>query len=205
MLFSRFVSSCMIPNSSSQCAETNSSVLKGTPDLGLSIVPSSDLSLTAYFHSDWGGCPDSRRSTSYYCVFLWSSLVSWSSKCQTTTSNFSAKAVAETIWLRQLLCDLGDPPHVQRWFIVTTFRPYIFPPIRCSISERSTLKLIFTLFVIRLLWVFFAFFMCLHIFNLLIYSPKAFLQLSFMTFCPVSTFVLLPFRLQGAVIVLVFN
>lgn len=54
--------------------------LKGTLDYGLSRTASSDLSLTAYSDADCGGCSDTRRSTSGYCVFLGSSLVSWSSK-----------------------------------------------------------------------------------------------------------------------------
>lgn len=83
--------------------------LKGTLGLGLEITPSRDLSITAYSDANWGGCPDTRRSTSGYCVFLGSSLVSWSSKRQLTISRSSANAVAETTWLRHLLCDLGLP------------------------------------------------------------------------------------------------
>jgi hypothetical protein len=40
----------------------------------------SDTSMGAYSDADWAGCPDTRRSTSGYCVFLDDSLVSWSSK-----------------------------------------------------------------------------------------------------------------------------
>ncbi|WVZ62807.1 hypothetical protein U9M48_012509 [Paspalum notatum var. saurae] len=75
---------------------------------------SSPQSLTAYSDADWAGCPDSRRSTSGYCVFLGNNLVSWSSKRQTTVSRSSAEAeyrvvahaVAESCWLRQLLQEL---------------------------------------------------------------------------------------------------
>ncbi|KAK1629562.1 hypothetical protein QYE76_003877 [Lolium multiflorum] len=67
---------------------------------------------------DWAGCPDTRKSTSRYCVFLGSNLVSWSSRRQNTVSRSSAEAeyravancIAESCWLRQLLCELHHPP-----------------------------------------------------------------------------------------------
>ncbi|XP_021980689.1 uncharacterized mitochondrial protein AtMg00810-like [Helianthus annuus] len=91
--------------------------LKGTSDQGLLIRPSKSCALTAYSDADWGGCPDSRRSTSGYCVFLGDNIVSWSSKRQATISRSSAEAeyrgvanaVAETSWLRNLLTELHVP------------------------------------------------------------------------------------------------
>ncbi|XP_023640610.1 uncharacterized protein LOC111831153 isoform X1 [Capsella rubella] len=73
--------------------------------------------LTAYSDADWGGCPDTRRSTSGYCVFLGQNLVSWSAKRQPTVSRSSseaeykgvANAVAELTWLRNLLRELHLP------------------------------------------------------------------------------------------------
>nr|XP_051202059.1 uncharacterized mitochondrial protein AtMg00810-like [Lolium perenne] len=91
----------------------------GTMGYGLSLhaSPSTSTDLVAYSDADWAGCPDTRRSTSGYCVYLGSSLVSWSSKRQPTMSRSSAEAeyravanaVAECTWLRQLLSELSCP------------------------------------------------------------------------------------------------
>ncbi|KAK9065244.1 hypothetical protein SSX86_016627 [Deinandra increscens subsp. villosa] len=92
--------------------------IKGTLHMGLYMRGSSDRSLVSYTDADWAGCPDTRRSTSGYCVFYGDNLVSWSSKRQTTVSRSSAEAeyrgvahvVAEICWLRNLLLELGHPP-----------------------------------------------------------------------------------------------
>jgi hypothetical protein len=66
--------------------------VKGTIDHGLHINPSPPASLTAYSDADWAGCPDTRRSTSGYCVYLGNNLISWSSKRQLMVSRLSAEA-----------------------------------------------------------------------------------------------------------------
>ncbi|KAL5741828.1 hypothetical protein ACOSP7_028560 [Xanthoceras sorbifolium] len=89
--------------------------LKNAPDQGLFFSSNSDFRLRAYCDSDWAGCPITRRSTTDYCVFLGSSLVSWRSKRQKTVSLSSAEAeyramieaCCELTWLRYLLRDLG--------------------------------------------------------------------------------------------------
>jgi hypothetical protein len=91
--------------------------LKGTLDHGLIIHSTTSHSLIAYSDADWAGCPDTRRSTSGYCVFLGDNLVSSSSRRQPTVSRLSAEAeyravataVAETCWLRSLLQELRRP------------------------------------------------------------------------------------------------
>ncbi|WVZ82160.1 hypothetical protein U9M48_029453 [Paspalum notatum var. saurae] len=91
--------------------------LRGTVDYGLLLHRSSSADLVVYTDADWAGCPDTRRSTSGYTVFLGGNLVSWSSKWQPVVSRSSAEAeyravangVAEASWLRQLLTKLHSP------------------------------------------------------------------------------------------------
>jgi hypothetical protein len=88
--------------------------VRGTTALGLHLRRSNNYDLVAYSDADWAGCPDTRCSTSGFCVFMGDSLLSWSSKRQTTVSRSSAEAeyrgvanaVAESTWLRQLLSEL---------------------------------------------------------------------------------------------------
>ena len=48
--------------------------------MGLTLTASPDTSLVAYSDANWVGCPDTRRPTYGYCVYLGPSLISWSSK-----------------------------------------------------------------------------------------------------------------------------
>jgi hypothetical protein len=88
--------------------------LRGTTEHGLHLRRSASLDLVAYSDADWAGCPDTRRSTSGYVVYLGDALISSSCKRQPTVSRSSAEAeyravanvVAECCWLRQLLGEL---------------------------------------------------------------------------------------------------
>jgi hypothetical protein len=91
--------------------------LQGTLDLGLHLHRTTPADLLVYTDADWAGCPDTRKSTSGYAVFLGDNLISWSSKHQPTVSRSNAEAeyravangVAEACWLRQLLHELHHP------------------------------------------------------------------------------------------------
>ena len=91
--------------------------INGTIDFGLHLYPSSIDKLISYTDADWAGCPDTRRSTSGYCVYLGDNLISWSAKRQHTLSRSSAEAeyrgvanvVSESCWLRNLLLELCCP------------------------------------------------------------------------------------------------
>lgn len=91
--------------------------IKGTPSIGIRLTAMTSPSLTAYSDANWAGCPDTRRSTSGFCIFLGDTLISWSSKRQTTVSRLSAKAeyrgvtntVAECSRIRSLISELGSP------------------------------------------------------------------------------------------------
>ncbi|XP_023756892.2 uncharacterized mitochondrial protein AtMg00810-like [Lactuca sativa] len=91
--------------------------IKGTPDHGLTLLSSPSTQLVSYIDADWGSCPDTRRSTSGYCIFLGDNLISWSAKCQATLSRSSAEAeyrgvanvVTEVYWLHNLLLELHAP------------------------------------------------------------------------------------------------
>jgi hypothetical protein len=50
--------------------------IKGTIDLGIHLTACSSLTLHAFSDADWAGCPDDRRSTTGYCIFIGPNLVS---------------------------------------------------------------------------------------------------------------------------------
>jgi hypothetical protein len=66
--------------------------LQGTTSLGLRLSKSSSTSVSAFSDADWAGCPDDRRSTGDFAVFLGSKLISWSARKQATVSRSSTEA-----------------------------------------------------------------------------------------------------------------
>ncbi|KAL4561507.1 hypothetical protein LXL04_033674 [Taraxacum kok-saghyz] len=92
--------------------------LRGTDDYGLHLFCTPSQGLVAYSDADWAGCPTTRRSTSGFCIFLGSNLISWSSKRQSIVSRSFVEAeyrgvansVVETSWIQNLLRELHCPP-----------------------------------------------------------------------------------------------
>ena len=91
--------------------------IKGSLHFGLTIYSDSERRLLAYSNADWAGCPDTRRSTSGFAVFLGRNLISWNAKKQPTVSRSSAKSeyrslaitAVELTWLSHLLWELRLP------------------------------------------------------------------------------------------------
>ncbi|BFG20903.1 hypothetical protein CerSpe_071770 [Prunus speciosa] len=90
----------------------------GTPTRGLFFPSDSSLQLQAYSDADWAGCPDTRKSTTGWCMFLGGALISWKCKKQDNVSKSSTEAkyramsaaCSEIIWLRGLLTELSFSP-----------------------------------------------------------------------------------------------
>lgn len=89
--------------------------LKGTRTL--SLCYKGDLRpLSGYTDADWGGDPDTRRSTSGYVFDVGSGVISWSSKRQQTVALSSCEAeyvgqtqaTKEAIWLQNLFKELTN-------------------------------------------------------------------------------------------------
>jgi hypothetical protein len=89
--------------------------LVSTPCFGIWYPKGSTFDLIGYSDSDYVGCKVDRKSTSGTYQFLGRSLVSWSSKKQTSValSTVEAKYVAagqccaQLLWMRQTLQDFG--------------------------------------------------------------------------------------------------
>ncbi|GMP85036.1 hypothetical protein CsSME_00038348 [Camellia sinensis var. sinensis] len=65
--------------------------VQGTLPYGLTFTPST-FDLHGFSDANWAGDIHDRKSTSGYCVFLETNLVSWSAKKQATVSRSSTKA-----------------------------------------------------------------------------------------------------------------
>jgi hypothetical protein len=90
--------------------------LRHTPDFGLWYSASSSLVLHGFSDADFAGCWLDRKSTSETCQFLGSSLVSWSSRKQssvaqsTTEAEYVAAAscCSQLLWISYIMSDFGE-------------------------------------------------------------------------------------------------
>jgi hypothetical protein len=90
--------------------------LRHTPDFGLWYSTSSSLALHGFSDADFAGCRLDRKSTSGTCQFLGSSLVSWSSRKQSSVAQSTTEVeyVAATsccsqlLWISYTISDFGE-------------------------------------------------------------------------------------------------
>jgi hypothetical protein len=89
--------------------------LVSMPCFGIWYPKGSTFDLIGYLDSNYAGCKVDRKSTSGTCQFLGRSLVSWSSKKQTSVALTTAEAeyvaagqcCVQLLWMRQTLQDFG--------------------------------------------------------------------------------------------------
>jgi histone deacetylase 1/2 len=89
--------------------------LHGIISLGLRLSKSSSTIVNSFSNADWAGCPNDRRSTGGFAIYVGSNLVSWNARKQATMSSSSteaeykslANATAEVMWVQTLLDELG--------------------------------------------------------------------------------------------------
>jgi hypothetical protein len=79
--------------------------IKNTIDYGITYSRDHDISPTAYVDSDYGGCRDTRRSTSGYIFMMAGGAVAWSSKRQASValSTVEAEYVAMSRCAQQMM------------------------------------------------------------------------------------------------------
>jgi hypothetical protein len=109
--------------------------LRHTPEFGLWYSASSSLALHGFLDADFAGCWLDRKSTSGTCQFLGSSLVSWSSRKQSSVAQFTTEAeyaavascCSQLLWISYTMSDFGEE--------------YTYVPLQCdSTSAISVTK-----------------------------------------------------------------
>jgi len=80
--------------------------LAGTTNYGLLLKRQSSSSIIGFSDADWGADVDNRKSTTSYCIYIGSNLVSWSTHKQKSISRSSteveyrvvAALLTEVLW-----------------------------------------------------------------------------------------------------------
>ena len=102
-----------------KAAETCIRYVEETCDLGIKYTAPKDklarLVINAFVDSDWGGCPDTRRSTMGYIIQVCGGPVSWRSKLMSTMALSSCEAefmaltevCRELMWMCRFLDEIG--------------------------------------------------------------------------------------------------
>lgn len=166
--------------------------IKGTIYDGIKLTKGKIDGPVAYSDADWGGCPDTRRSTSGYCVFLGPTLISWSAKRQPTVSRSISEAeykgvantVSELCWIRNLMLELGWRTEKVSIVYCDNISSFTLLQILSSTSAQNILNLTFTLSEKKLHSARSRLFMFLHHSNMLIYSLKGYRLLYLMSSRP---------------------
>lgn len=89
--------------------------LQNSRGMVLEIGGRDTAALVTYVDSDWGGCHETRRSTTVYVSFIYGSASNWMSRRQATTAGptmeaeyiAAAEASNDIMWLRSLFRELG--------------------------------------------------------------------------------------------------
>ncbi|KAA1110814.1 hypothetical protein PGT21_050256 [Puccinia graminis f. sp. tritici] len=89
--------------------------LSGTKQVGLVFKKRPSLSISAHVDSDWGNCPDTRRSATGYAIITNGQILSWKASRQATVSLSSTEAEykalsdlgREVAWISHLISELN--------------------------------------------------------------------------------------------------
>jgi hypothetical protein len=106
--------------------------LRHTPDFGLWYFASSSLALHGFSDADFAGCRLDRKSTSGTCEFLGFSLVSWSSRKQSSVAQSTTEAeyvvaascCSQLLWITYTMSDFGEE--------------YTHVPLKCDCTSATS-------------------------------------------------------------------
>ncbi|XP_047326407.1 uncharacterized mitochondrial protein AtMg00810-like [Impatiens glandulifera] len=98
--------------------------IRGTLFHELYFAHSSHLELQAYSDAGWADDPTDRRSTTGYCLFLGTSLISW------------RNTISELLWLQWLLQDMGVPASAAIPLFYDALNRFRYREDSCDLAKR---------------------------------------------------------------------